>query len=181
MSEPRRRWVSGMPTHAELESVDFHPAEELPQGPIPTGPEFRVMRSILGLTLGELAGLACRPVHWVAAIEGRRVPLADPDELTLHTVLMKSGVRWHPDLVEVANTAWRSLDVQDWAQLLDDTGSTDIADLDEMAGTRVDISNQDGDLLVVGLHAEVRMVFPLDIEEFWDVVEDVARATGPAA
>ncbi|GAA4301314.1 hypothetical protein GCM10023162_02470 [Klenkia terrae] len=83
--------------------------------------------------------------------------------------------------MEVANTAWRSLDVQDWAQLLDDTGSTDIADLDEMAGTRVDISNQDGDLLVVGLHAEVRMVFPLDIEEFWDVVEDVARATGPAA
>jgi hypothetical protein len=176
VSDKRQRWVAGMPTHDELESPDFHPAEELPQGPIPTGPEFRVMRLLLGFSLAELAKRIGRPVHWVAGIEGRRTPLADLDELVLHTVLMKSGVRWHPDLLAVADLAWRHHEVQDWTQLLDDTGSADLADLDGMAGTRVRIEQDGSDVLVTGPDAQVRMLFPLDLEEFWDVVEDVAGA-----
>ncbi|SDP11602.1 hypothetical protein SAMN05660199_03190 [Klenkia soli] len=178
MSEPRRRWVARMPTHAELESDDFHPAEELPQGPIPTGPEFRVMRLIRGFSLRDMADRVRRPVHWVAAIEGRRVPLADLDELVLHTVLRKCGVRWFPDLLEVASAAWHDSDLHDWAQLLDHTGSEDLADLDDMAGPRVQVTRADDAVLVVGSAARVQMLFPLDIEEFWDVVEDVAAA-GP--
>lgn len=178
MTDGRRRWVAGMPTHQELESENYHPAEELPQGPIPTGREFRIMRQILGLSLRELAARIHRPVHVLASIESRRLPVADPDELLLHTVLMKSGARWHPDLVEISGAAWRTIEVHGWAQLLDDTGSVDLADLDEMAGTGVQITRDGDDVAIIGIHASARMAFPLDIEEFWDVVEDVAR-TGP--
>ncbi|GAB4079941.1 hypothetical protein GCU67_00865 [Modestobacter muralis] len=55
MSEERRRWVPGLPARAERESEGHHPAEESPQGPIPTAPEFRAMRPILGPPSGELA------------------------------------------------------------------------------------------------------------------------------
>lgn len=181
MSEPRQRWVVGTPTHDELESPDFHPAEELPQGPIPTGPEFRVMRLLLGLSLAELAERIGWPVHRVAGIEGRLTPLADVDELVLHTVLIKSGVRWHPDLIAIARLAWHDREIHDWDQLLDHTTSADLADLDEMAGPRVGIDQDGADVLVTGPHAQVRMLFPLDLEEFWDVVEDIARTAGAAA
>jgi len=174
MSLERRRWVPGLPTHAELESEDHHPAEESPQGPIPTGPEFRAMRLILGLSLGELARRTAQPVHRLASIESRPLPLGDLDELVLHTVLMKSGARWHPDLARLLALSGSSSDVQDWADLLDRTGSADLADLDEMVGPWVQVTEAAGQVVVHGHGIEALMAFPLDLEEVWDVVEDIA-------
>lgn len=179
MTPERQRWVAGMPTQEELDSPLFHPAEEMPQGPIPTGFEFRAMRVVLGLSLPELAERAHLRVHRLSSIENRSAPRADIDEQVLHVVLMKSGSRWNADLDRLLRGIGLATEVQDLAQLLDDTGTADLAELGEMAGTGVQVTAGPDHVRLRGRTAEVCMVFPFDIVDFWDVVEDLAA--GPDA
>ncbi|KQS56992.1 hypothetical protein ASG36_18550 [Geodermatophilus sp. Leaf369] len=169
-----------MPTEAEMNSPDWHPAEEMPQGPIPTGVEFRAMRAVLGLSLPELAQRTRLRVHRLAAIENRAAPHADIDEQVLHVVLMKSGVRWHPDLARQLQVAAADTGLQDLEQLLDHTGSSHLADLDEMAGTDVHLRAGPDHVWLGGPGVDVVMTFPFDIEDFWDVVEDIAAGPAPS-
>ena len=162
-----------------MNSPDWHPAKEMPQGPIPTGVEFRAMRTVLGLSLPELAQRTRLRVHRLAAIENRAAPHADIDEQVLHVVLVKSGVRWHPDLARQLQVAGLTTDVHDLAQLLDDTDTGDLEELARLAGSEVALRVGHDHVWLGSLGAEVALAFPFDLVDFWDVVEDVAAGAAP--
>lgn len=172
MSGDRPWWVAGLPTEADMESDGYHPAEEMPQGPIPTGAEFRVMRQVLGLSLAELADRVGRPVHRVAEIEGRAVPRRDVDELVLHTVLVKSGVRWNSGLARLATVPAADGEVQDWSDvtaLIGDEAFVGVL----LPGLRVGLVV--GGVLLEGNGIDVILAYPFDPIDLWDVALDIVR------
>ena len=86
------------------------------------------------------------------------------------------------DLAALMARALADSDLHDWACLMDRTGSVDAGDLVRSV-PQVRVDDRTDHLVVCGRGIEALMAYPFDLEDFWDVVEDVAcipRSGGPA-